>query len=103
MDDVQDHRTGGTPPDTTPLYALPMIQSLKSENERVREHWGKEEHDHSKTRKWRKFYVWTLVVVSVLAVPGWLYIVAIIFHPEGGFAGIWRSFKTLWQWHVGWP
>ena len=102
MDNVQDHRTGGTPPDTTPLYALPMIKSLKSEIERVREHWGKEKHDHRQTRFWRKFYVRVLAVVSVLAVPGWLFISAIVFHPSGGFAYIWEVLVSMWPWYVSW-
>ena len=79
-----------------------MIESLKSDIKFFQELWGKEKFDHSKTRFWRKFYVWTLVVVSVLAVPGWLYIGALIFHPNGGFASIWRSLKSLWPWYVGW-
>ena len=49
-----------------------MTESLEEKLKSVRELWGKEKFDHSKTRFWRKFYVWTLVVVSVLAVPGWL-------------------------------
>ena len=80
-----------------------MTESLEEKLKSARELLGKEKFDHSKTRFWRKFYVWTLVVVSVLAVPGWLLIAAIVFHPEGGFAGLWTSLKSLWQWYVGWP
>ena len=102
MDDVQDHRPGGTAQGMTLSDAQQKIESLKSDIKFFQELWGKEKYDHRKTRFWRKLYARVLVVVSVLAVPGWLLIGAIVFHPDGGFADIWGWFKFMWQWYVGW-
>ena len=79
-----------------------MTESLEEKLKSARELWGKEKFDHSKTRFWRKFYVWILAVVSVLAVLGWLFISAIIFHPKGGFAYIWKVLAFMWPWYVRW-